>query len=161
MDTSVLWKHCPSHCTDKNIFPHIWGNLEGIGLQSHIWLTTFSYMVNIRISSWLCNCSHLNFLIYEENIGYVERFVDIQFSFVWEEKYILLYEWLYLVTTSHAWRMPVGPLGRPDMQPTNGRRLPRPPRWSTFRHLKVHKNKNFFGFDFEFITISLIVLLKY
>ncbi len=26
--------------------------------------------------------------------------------------------------------------------------------------LKVHKNKNFFGFDFEFCTISLIVVLE-
>jgi hypothetical protein len=26
--------------------------------------------------------------------------------------------------------------------------------------LKVHKNKNFFGFDFEFCTISLLVLHK-
>jgi hypothetical protein len=27
--------------------------------------------------------------------------------------------------------------------------------------LKVHKNGNFFGSDFEFCTISLLVLLKY
>ncbi len=27
--------------------------------------------------------------------------------------------------------------------------------------LKVHKNENFYGFDFEFCTISLLVLLKY
>ncbi len=27
--------------------------------------------------------------------------------------------------------------------------------------LKVHKNENFFGSDFEFCTISLLVLLKY
>ncbi len=27
--------------------------------------------------------------------------------------------------------------------------------------LKVHKNENFFGFDFEFCTVSLIVMLKY
>ncbi len=27
--------------------------------------------------------------------------------------------------------------------------------------LKVHKNENFFGFDFEFCTISLLVMLKY
>ncbi len=27
--------------------------------------------------------------------------------------------------------------------------------------LKVHKNENFFGPDFEFCTISLLVLLKY
>jgi len=26
--------------------------------------------------------------------------------------------------------------------------------------LKVHKNENFFGSDFEFCTISLIVMLK-
>ena len=28
-------------------------------------------------------------------------------------------------------------------------------------HLKVHKNENFFGFDFEFFTVSLLVMLKY
>ncbi len=33
-----------------------------------------------RISSWLCNCSHLNLLI--GNFGYVERFVDIQYTYV-------------------------------------------------------------------------------
>jgi hypothetical protein len=27
--------------------------------------------------------------------------------------------------------------------------------------LKVHKNENFFGFDFEFCTISLLVRSKY
>jgi hypothetical protein len=27
--------------------------------------------------------------------------------------------------------------------------------------LRVHKNENFFGFDFEFCTISLLVMLKY
>ncbi len=27
--------------------------------------------------------------------------------------------------------------------------------------LKVHKNENFFGFDFEFCTISVIVMSKY
>jgi hypothetical protein len=27
--------------------------------------------------------------------------------------------------------------------------------------LKVHKNENFFGFDFEFCTISLSVMSKY
>ncbi len=27
--------------------------------------------------------------------------------------------------------------------------------------LKVHKNDNFFGSDFEFCTISLLVMLKY
>ena len=27
--------------------------------------------------------------------------------------------------------------------------------------LKVHKNENFFGFDFEFCTISLLVTSKY
>jgi hypothetical protein len=27
--------------------------------------------------------------------------------------------------------------------------------------LKVHKNENFFGFDFEFCTISLLVMSKY
>jgi hypothetical protein len=29
------------------------------------------------------------------------------------------------------------------------------------RSLKVHKNENFFGSDFEFCTISLLVMLKY
>ncbi len=28
-------------------------------------------------------------------------------------------------------------------------------------HLKVHKNENFFGSDFEFCTISLLVMLKF
>jgi hypothetical protein len=28
-------------------------------------------------------------------------------------------------------------------------------------HLKVHKIENFFGFDFEFCTVSLQVMLKY
>jgi hypothetical protein len=27
-------------------------------------------------------------------------------------------------------------------------------------HLKVHKNENFFGFDFEFCPISLLVMHK-
>ncbi len=27
--------------------------------------------------------------------------------------------------------------------------------------LKVHKNENFFGFDFEIRTVSLLVMLKY
>jgi hypothetical protein len=27
--------------------------------------------------------------------------------------------------------------------------------------LKVHKNENFFGFDFELCTVSLLVILKY
>jgi hypothetical protein len=27
--------------------------------------------------------------------------------------------------------------------------------------LKVHKNENFFGFDFEFCSISLLVISKY
>jgi hypothetical protein len=27
--------------------------------------------------------------------------------------------------------------------------------------LKVHKNENIFGFDFEFRTVSLLVMLKY
>jgi hypothetical protein len=27
--------------------------------------------------------------------------------------------------------------------------------------LKVHMKENFFGFDFEFCTISLLVMLKY
>ena len=27
--------------------------------------------------------------------------------------------------------------------------------------LKVHKNENFFGFDFEICTVSLLVMLKY
>ncbi len=29
------------------------------------------------------------------------------------------------------------------------------------RGLKVHKNENFFGFDFEFCTISSLVMSKY
>jgi hypothetical protein len=29
-----------------------------------------------------------------------------------------------------------------------------------FNPLKVHKNENFFGFDFEFCTISMLVLHK-
>jgi hypothetical protein len=29
------------------------------------------------------------------------------------------------------------------------------------RQLKVHKNENFFGFDFEFCTVSLLIMLKY
>jgi hypothetical protein len=29
------------------------------------------------------------------------------------------------------------------------------------RILKVHKDKNFFGYDFEFCTISLLVMFKY
>ncbi len=28
-------------------------------------------------------------------------------------------------------------------------------------NLKVHKNENFFGFDFEFCTISLLIMSKY
>ncbi len=28
-------------------------------------------------------------------------------------------------------------------------------------HLKVHKIENFFGSEFEFFTISLLVMLKY
>ena len=32
---------------------------------------------------------------------------------------------------------------------------------SDFTHLKVHKTKNFFGSDFEFCFISLLVMLKY
>ncbi len=28
-------------------------------------------------------------------------------------------------------------------------------------HLKVHKNENFFGSDFEFYSFSLLVLLEY
>jgi hypothetical protein len=28
-------------------------------------------------------------------------------------------------------------------------------------YLKVHKNENFFGFDFEFCTILLLVMSKY
>ncbi len=30
-----------------------------------------------------------------------------------------------------------------------------------FIPLKAHKNENFFGFDFEFCTISMIVMHKY
>jgi hypothetical protein len=30
-----------------------------------------------------------------------------------------------------------------------------------FSYLKVHKNENFFGFDFEFCTISLLAMSKY
>ncbi len=33
--------------------------------------------------------------------------------------------------------------------------------WLSFVYLKVHKNENFFGFDFEFCTVSLLVMLKY
>ncbi len=29
------------------------------------------------------------------------------------------------------------------------------------QNLKVHKNENFYGFDFEFCTLSLLVMLKY
>ncbi len=29
------------------------------------------------------------------------------------------------------------------------------------RQLKVQKNENFFGFDFEFCTVSLLIMLKY
>jgi hypothetical protein len=29
------------------------------------------------------------------------------------------------------------------------------------QNLKVHKNENFLGFDFEFCTVSLLVKLKY
>ena len=32
---------------------------------------------------------------------------------------------------------------------------------SCFNSLKVHKNENFFGFDFEFCTFSLLVMSKY
>ncbi len=33
---------------------------------------------------------------------------------------------------------------------------------SFYDHLKVHKNENFFGFDFfDFCTVSLLVMLKY
>jgi hypothetical protein len=32
--------------------------------------------------------------------------------------------------------------------------------WDTV-HLKVHKIENFFGFDFEICTISLLVMSKY
>jgi hypothetical protein len=32
---------------------------------------------------------------------------------------------------------------------------------SSIFSLKVHKNENFFGFDFEFCTISLLVMSKY
>jgi hypothetical protein len=32
---------------------------------------------------------------------------------------------------------------------------------NSFPCLKVHKNENFFGFDFEFCTISLLVMSKY
>ncbi len=33
--------------------------------------------------------------------------------------------------------------------------------WDAVSNLKVHKNENFFGFDFEFCTISLLVMSKY
>jgi hypothetical protein len=29
-----------------------------------------------------------------------------------------------------------------------------------YENLKAHKNENFFGFDFEFCTISLLVMYK-
>ncbi len=29
------------------------------------------------------------------------------------------------------------------------------------RQLKVHKNENFFGFDFDFCTASLLIMHKY
>ena len=32
---------------------------------------------------------------------------------------------------------------------------------NTKSKLKVHKIENFFGFDFEFYTVSLLVMLKY
>ncbi len=32
---------------------------------------------------------------------------------------------------------------------------------STKKYLKVHKIENFFGFDFEVYTVSLLVMLKY
>jgi hypothetical protein len=35
------------------------------------------------------------------------------------------------------------------------------PFYSWLGVLKVQKNDNFFGFDFEFCTVSLIVMLKY
>jgi hypothetical protein len=35
------------------------------------------------------------------------------------------------------------------------------PKMSEDHRLKVHKNENFFGFDFEFCTISLLVMSKY
>jgi hypothetical protein len=38
----------------------------------------------------------------------------------------------------------------------NAKKLPR-----HFLSLKVHKNENFFGSDFERCTFSLLVLLKY
>jgi hypothetical protein len=34
--------------------------------------------------------------------------------------------------------------------------------WISYKDdLKVHKNENFFGSDFEFCTISLLVMSKY
>jgi hypothetical protein len=41
------------------------------------------------------------------------------------------------------------------------RRVPFPPgKHRTAAALKVHKNENFFGFDFEFCTISMKVMHK-
>ncbi len=34
-------------------------------------------------------------------------------------------------------------------------------RLPSYFTLKVHRNENFFGSDFEFCTISLLVMLKY
>jgi hypothetical protein len=34
-------------------------------------------------------------------------------------------------------------------------------RIHTVSNLKVHKNENFFGFDFEFCTISMLAMSKY
>ena len=40
--------------------------------------------------------------------------------------------------------------------------FPRPRNWSHKKSsLKVHKIENFFGFEFEFYTISLLFMLKY
>jgi hypothetical protein len=33
--------------------------------------------------------------------------------------------------------------------------------FTLFSPLKVHKNENFFGFDFEFCNVSFLVMLKY
>jgi hypothetical protein len=43
----------------------------------------------------------------------------------------------------------------------NSREQSHPFEKMSLQTLKVHKNKNFFGFDFEFCTISLLVTSKY
>ncbi len=45
-----------------------------------------------------------------------------------------------------------------NANPTNVSTIIQPLAWVD---LKVHKNENFFGFDFDFCTVSLLVMLKY